>query len=85
MDGIARLCHIVAGGFHAGGRVRSADVEFIDSVSLDKTRNASLVKELLFVLTKILFDTTFSSGTNSAPFVPGLRVRVPAVMLLCLI
>ena len=36
MDGIARLCHIVAGGFHAGGRVRSADVEFIDSVRLDK-------------------------------------------------
>ncbi len=47
------------------------------------SRNASLVSALAFVLTNTLSDTTFSSGTSSTPFVPGLKVRVPADKLLC--
>ena len=32
MDGIARLAHVEAGGFHAGGGVGPGDVELVDAV-----------------------------------------------------
>ena len=48
-----------------------------------KAVKASLVRALLFDFLKIWSDTTFSSGTSSAPRVPGLKVRVPADRLLC--
>ena len=48
-------------------------------------QNASLVSALAFVFTKMLSETIFISGASSAPFVPGLKVRVPADRLLCCI
>lgn len=49
-----------------------------------KAANSSFVGALLFDFVKIQSDTTFISGTNSAPCVPGLKVLAPAGQVIVL-